>query len=224
LRLGEPNRDAAWQRVRPHLETLGYPIVVADSPSENWNRSAAINRAAREAGDWDVAIIADADVFDDLNAVQRAVSMAERRRGAVVPWNIRWKLSEDGTQEWVSGRPRRDLIDRADPTPARLDAYNRGGTIVVSREAWDAVNGFDERFTEWGFEDVAFRFAVATLTRGRLAEIRAECIHLWHPSARTKSANGHALYERYRRVRRDADAMRKLTSEENRHAVARAAS
>ena len=107
-------------------------------------------------------------------------------RGAVVPWTVRHKLSREGTKRFVEmeGRKshRTEDLDTTDPTrPDGVDKAKRGGTIVVSRKAFDAVGGFDEGFTDWGYEDRAFRLAVDKLAR--LREAPSTCWHLWHPLA-----------------------------------------
>lgn len=212
-RSGDKQRESNWKHVREHLEKLSYPIFTGDSDGD-WNRAAAINAAALKAGQWDVAVIADADTFDDLPAVQKAVDAVKLHRGAIVPWAVRHKLSKEGTKEWLSSRTvERSMLDAEDKTPKRLPVFNRGGTIVVHRETWNNAGGFDEGFTEWGFEDVAFRDVVATLGPGRLAEIAAECVHLWHPSARMQSGNGRERYDKYRRCRKNPERMKQLLRE-----------
>lgn len=202
-RSGEPNRDKAWAVVRKSLEPLGWPIVTGDSKGE-WNRSAAINVAAAFAGDWDVAVIVDADTVEDLSALQQAVTEAFKQDSAIVPWNERWKLSAAGSERFIA-RPRNfnrlQDLDRTDRTrPRGVKPDKRGGSIVVSRVAWDAVGGFDEGFTEWGHEDRAFRLACMQLAPGGLTELKATVHHLWHPLAsqdRRGSEAGRERFERY---------------------------
>lgn len=202
---GDPDREAAWEYVRPHLEKLNYPIFEGDRVGP-WNRSAAVNAAARSAGDWDVAVVADSDTVDDLSAITRAVKLAAQTGGAVVPWNRRVKLDSTGIDWLKCGRGGRTPIDRTDRTSPTLSVDMRGGTIVVSRRAWDVIGGFDEGFTEWGFEDVAFRTAVRTLTR--LDEIPSTCFHLWHPHARKHSSRGHSRMQTYKAAAGKPDKMR----------------
>ena len=62
--------------------------------------------------------------------------------------------------------------------------------VVVTRKTWDAVGGFDERFVGWGWEDVAFRCAVETVTGRELTKIASTCWHLFHI---TSSGNNLSL-------------------------------
>ncbi len=210
---GDTYRDTNWESVRRHLRTLWLPIVTGDREGP-WNRAAAINAAARSAGDWDVAYIADADTLDDLETVQRAIDAVQSSKGGVVPWNKKWNLSEEGTRQYLAdGVLDKDRIDKNDHTPPKLNVFMRGGAIVVHREAWDIAGGFDEGFTEWGYEDIAFREVVCTLAKGKLRELRSECVHLWHPSNRLHSAVGRERYTKYNRARNKPDKMRAVLEE-----------
>lgn len=202
-RSGDQHRELAWKIARRDLEQLGFPIVTADSEGE-WNRAAAINAAAAAAGDWDVAIIADADTVDDHAALDKAIAQAHADGSAVVPFDTKFKLNREATI--VSDRgslnfDRRRDVDGRDPTrPKGPAAAKRGGTIVVSREAWDAVGGFDPGFIDWGHEDQAFRAAIGTLAPGGLDEISATSYHFWHPLAvrdRRGTPAGRARFAEY---------------------------
>lgn len=198
---GDPNREKAWEAVRKSLEPLGWPIYTGDAEG-GWNRSAAINAAAKSAGDWDVAAIIDADTIEDLAALQQAATEAHKQGSAVVPWFERYKLSAQGSVNFLLGR-RVGMgdLDRQDRTRVRgVKPEKRGGSIVVSRPAWDAVGGFDEGFTSWGHEDRAFRVAIMQLAPGGLSDIKATVHHLWHPLAsedRRGSEAGRKRFERY---------------------------
>lgn len=203
-RAGDPDRERAWEFVRRCLEPLGWPVVLGDSDG-NFNRSAAVNAAAEGAGDWDVAVIIDADTVDDHAALEKAVEQAHAEGSAVVPWDIRWKLNQDASARVARvglGRfNRASDIDRRDRTrPRGVAVRKRGGTIVVSRAAWDAVGGFDPGFASWGHEDRAFREAIATLAPGGLHSLPGVSYHLWHELAsvdRKGSPEGRDRFARY---------------------------
>lgn len=59
---GDELREQSWDIVRPYLERFGWRIYLGD-PEGPWSRGAAINAAARDAGNWDVAVIADVDTI-----------------------------------------------------------------------------------------------------------------------------------------------------------------
>ena len=215
LRLADPQRERVWAFVREHLEQLGWPIFVADSDSVEWNRSKAINRAAEQAGDWECALITDADTIVDAAAMRKAATRATATGSVLVPWKLRWKLSEAGTVRRMGIPPRshwtqthRDL-DHLDRTPARLPVVHRGGPVMVPRRAWDVIGGFDEQFIGWGHEDVAFRIAAQTLAPGGLQEVAGTIWHLWHKQETPSEANDARKFM-YKQAAGDAEALRAL--------------
>jgi predicted glycosyltransferase involved in capsule biosynthesis len=56
---------------------------------------------------------------------------------------------------------------------------SQAGVLVMPREAYEAVEGYDERFKIWGYEDNAFaeklnkKWCPALRTSG-------DVVHLWH--------------------------------------------
>lgn len=55
-----------------------------------------------------------------------------------------------------------------------------GGLLVVSRDGWDRVGGYDERFVGWGHEDSVFN--IALLLKAAWDRIPGSAWHLWHPA------------------------------------------
>lgn len=187
------SRAEAWDFCKRQYEQFPWEVVLGDVEGP-WNRSAAINAAANAAGSWDVAVIVDADTVHQAQLLKQAVAQALADSSVVVPWNLRWKLSREGSLRFMQGDPRRPShsnrdLDHTDRTPARLPIIHRGGAIVVSRAAWDAIGGFDEAFEGWGHEDVAFRIAAETLSPGGLKELRGTIWHLWHERSKPSESN-----------------------------------
>jgi hypothetical protein len=175
---------AWWEREMSHL-----PIVEGYHTDGLFSRSAAVNRAATIAGDWDVAVIIDSDVICNPERVRDAINRAHATNAMVLPHAVRYDLS-----------PRASLIARADPTTllATNDQWRRrhvkhtysadnghpsvSSVVVVPRRLWDDVGGFDEAFRGWGYEDTAF--AAACETFGGLERMPGEVWHFWHPTAK----------------------------------------
>jgi hypothetical protein len=71
-----------------------------------------------------------------------------------------------------------------------------GGTIAVSRSAFEAIGGFDEQFEGWGGEDLEFMERAATRRLDRFASL--PFVHLWHAAQAGKTPQketpGMALY------------------------------
>jgi hypothetical protein len=177
-RPGHAIREQNWEWTRPRLEALGYPIVLGDRPGP-WARSAACNEAARLAGDWDVALIADADTIPEAGAVERAVGIVSATPGAVRPHDRLWNLNS--AQSKIAGRKGAENVRLAPRQRQQLG----GGLLVISREAWDRVGGYDERFIGWGHEDSAMHTTL--LAEVRWDRIEGQAWHLWHPRDNTNT-------------------------------------
>lgn len=212
---GVPDRDATWAWVKAWWarEFPTWDIVEGHHDVGPFNRAAAINTAARLAGDWDVALIIDSDAFCDPGRVRQAVEMAAAEDRMVLPFRIRKDLSAHGSEIVMGGwegswdRPRlwhRTFTDMV-------------STIVaVSRPLWDATGGFDEAFRGWGWEDNAFAAMCETFGSGPVHRIEGDAWHLWHAPA-PEVGRQHPLHrankERYRlyhAAKGDPDAIRAL--------------
>lgn len=168
-------RDELWGWLRSYLErTYDWPIYEGhDDGPEMFCRSAALNRAALDAGNWDVAVISDADIV--APGTEAAVKVAWNTGAMTLP-HIRYcALTEQGTRDIITGKdaPREGLIDWCGDGLGVAQC-------VVRRDLWDRVGGLDERFIGWGWQDVAFHYAC----RGLAGEVRLDdsIWHLWHPT------------------------------------------
>jgi hypothetical protein len=192
-RNGIADRDAiwAWCRAWWGREFPDFPIVEGHHDGGPFNRSAAINRAAASAGEWDVAVIIDSDIIIEPENLGPAIDLALASGVMVMPFDVRRDLSDDGTARLMSGDGRRSTWAKF----VRVE-YRRmlSACVVVSRGLWDATGGFDEKFRGWGFEDNAFA-AVCETIGGPLVRLPGDLWHLYHctsPDGRAGSALGEA--------------------------------
>ena len=211
---------AWWEREQSHM-----PIVEGYHTDGLFNRSAAVNRAARLAGDWDVAVIIDSDVICDPNRVKEAVGIARESGSMVLPHSVRYDLSPRASLEVRAGDP--NALFAATPRwrrahVAHVYAAENGhpsvsSVVVVPRRLWDEVGGFDEAFRGWGYEDTAF--AAACETFGGIVRMEGEVWHLYHPTAREGKRGtetwmrNSARGQRYRAAIGDPAAIRALRAE-----------
>lgn len=146
------------------------------SPPGPFNRSAAINAAA--VGDWDVAVIVDADVFvKDMQQVRDAVALARSSGRVVFAFTEYRGLAHWATKRVLAGEPMPSVGAK------RLD--HESSVVVVPRIAWDTVGGYDDRFVGWGQEDVAFAQAVRVLC-GEPLRVPGTVYHLYHARSAEK--------------------------------------
>ena len=171
---------ARWQALHPDWDiSEGYHT---DGP---FNRSAAINLAAEQAGDWDVAVVIDSDIALRPEQAEEAV------RTAHATGRVTW----GHTQWWGMSRTVTDavLLDpsvmlSADWKPSesamKKNPISWSCFIAIPRKAWEVIGGFDERFKGWGWEDMAFQCIVRGIAdEGRHPELRMDgpVWHFWHP-------------------------------------------
>lgn len=190
-------RDRLWAHCRSWWH--GWSIHEGyDEDGGPFRRSVALNRAAEAAGDWDCAVVLDADVIVDHDQVRRAVEEARRTGRLTAAYNRYVGLNSTMTRRvlggysgsWESGR----LITMTSHVSSCL---------AVPRPLWDAVGGFDERFVGWGHEDTAFWHACAALA-GPPQRVRGTVWHLYHPPSIERHGwspdrtAGVALADRYR--------------------------
>lgn len=178
------HRDHVWRWLRAELERdlPGFPIVEGHHELGPFSRSAALNRAAREAPPWREAIVLDADTYVNPDQLRRAVRRARKTGRLTYAFDELHALDRPGTLQVLDGYRRSWSRFVKWSRPARIA---HSSALVVPREAWDAVGGFDELFEGWGFEDVAFRRAVNGL-HGPELRVEGPAWHLWHPRSSHK--------------------------------------
>jgi glycosyltransferase involved in cell wall biosynthesis len=178
---------------------LGYELRHVWQADEGFRAPMARNRAAAAAA-------GDYFIFLDGDCVPLADFIAMHQRLAQPGWFVsgnRILLSEAFTRQAIAGRiplwqwsagqwlaarltgkvnrltPLLRLVDRARPQADWI------GAKTCNLAAWKAdflaVNGFDENFTGWGYEDSDFVQRLLNAGRRRLATRWAvPVLHLWH--------------------------------------------
>jgi hypothetical protein len=170
-------RDAVWKRLQEDVWSR-WRIVEGhhDGPGP-FNRAAALNTAAELAGLWDVAVIADADSMVDQAQLVDAVRLAGESQRLVIAHD-RWvnvhpdehdHFLRTGALRWRDGR--------------LICSMTVSSMLAVPRSVWDQVEGFDEAFAGYGFEDNAFARACRMLT-GEPLRMFGTVYHLSHEDKR----------------------------------------
>lgn len=172
------HRDRLWEFTRRRWESFGWPIIEGVSPDGPFNRAAALNEAAMLAGDWDVALIIDADVIAHPPSVRDAVDTARGIGRMVVSHSDRIMLNRTGTEKVLGGY---DGPWRIRQMVETVYTDSVSCCVAVPRALWDLVGGFDEKFSGWGYEDTAFQIAAETLSGKPLMRLASELFHLHHP-------------------------------------------
>src|SRR5690606_19624942 len=135
------------------------------------------NQLADEAGGWDLLIRWGADFLleNPTQQVRAAIAQLRGRDGYVSCANEAHRQTKDEAK-------RGTLRYRG---PATF-----GAPSVVTRNLWETVGGFDERFGGWGHEDRAFLHGAELLFGGRRRVRGGQCV-LWHPRASKRSPDAY---------------------------------
>lgn len=161
-----------------------WPRFIGASPDGPFNRGAAINDAARKAGDWDALVVCDADNICDRATLEEAVDTACATGKVVYPFSTYIYLDE-----FTSNRLMRQGVWFIAPelhpankfaTTVRHRHYS--GIQVIPRSAWDSVGGFIE-LTGWGAEDAIMDTIFSVFADGS-EWLPGGAYHLWHPARR----------------------------------------
>lgn len=214
-------RDQLWRFVQSWWEeqTPGATFYVGASPAGPFNRSAAINAAAR-SGPWDTAVVLDADVVAAGDQVLRAVEIAEATGRLTLAFDRYVGLNRTYTVKLLNGW-RGDLMKGK----FRTSDAHESSIVAVRRDLWEEVGGFDERFVGWGQEDVSFAHT-ARLLRGWIERTPGKVYHLWHARSYEARKNAptyaavQALGKRYHDLTTADGARALLRERESEHPTA----
>lgn len=176
-------KDNYWNHV-------GFPLSVGRNDDIQFNRSAAINQALQ--GDWDIAVIADADTWVPAKQLHQAIIMAKATGVLVAAFDAVVELSREGTHDILTGTTTLAGSFKVDRVRTR-ELETQSSMLVITRSLWDKVGGFDERFRSWGCEDNAFWKACA-LHAGEPVRVTGNAYHMWHVVAPGK--RGGIQYKR----------------------------
>lgn len=189
-REGIEERDRIWEYIKPHWEAIG-PVYEGHHTEGIWNRAAAINRAAREAGDWDYAVIIDADTIVPAEQVAAAVEYVSETGELAVAFRRCFQMDEEETEKAMATG---EL-----PGKAAGSALSCSRCVVVDREFWDRIGGMDEKFVGWAGEDLAL-WTTARKTVGA-RNLPGDAWHFWHPPDPTGSFDHPCYKANLKRVR-----------------------
>lgn len=172
-----------WDWVRRWINTnYDLPLFSSDSPGDVFSPSAARNRAARLAGDWDVAVFHDSDTIAHPDAVAQAIDKASNSMQMVVAADSHMYCDRISSQR---------IMESGDPAFARPNTFDEhgiyakpcSGVFAVNRDLFERVGGYVETLTGWGYEDLVFLQMCGIFGDGNTWIDGHITLHLWHPPA-----------------------------------------
>jgi hypothetical protein len=166
-----------WNANFPEAE-----ICVGRNFDDPFNRGKARNDAFGQSH-GQVVVVADADTVPTGEGVRAAIADVIEARCWSIPYaeNRYYNLTEQATADVLSWTTR-NAIPEPDEHLWDHKITSWAGCLVIPREAWERVGGYDERFVGWGYEDNAFRVKLDRLWGPHRRE-DSYCCHLWHPVA-----------------------------------------
>lgn len=190
-------RDEIWTFTRKWIEEY-YPYPIFEGHHEGPGE--ARDAAAKAAGDWDIAIMHDADTLAHRDAIAAAIDNAVTTGCMTVAADGHMYMSKKSSDRLLAGDPqflprpydvnRRSLATYAQPC---------SGIYAVSRALYDRIGGYPHAGI-WGNEDQIW-FELCRIFDGPVAWVPDEITtHLWHPPA-DRSSREVVNHPEYRRNR-----------------------
>jgi hypothetical protein len=165
---GDKYRADSKAFVDRHYQSVGAPIY-GTAAGKNFNRAAARNAAINKAFEdpaIEVAFIFDSDTYVPLEQFWAACYLAKISNRLVLAFDEYYRL-EHNQKERAASNPL---------------AHHASGAVAISRELWDKVGGYDERFVSWGGEDRAFWIACNAINgQQQSTRVPGPAYHIWHP-------------------------------------------
>jgi glycosyltransferase involved in cell wall biosynthesis len=156
--------------------------IVIGTSDEPFNRGKARNEAfSKSTGD--VLLIADADTIFHLDQIEAAINMLQGHRTWVIPYGWYYNLNRETSENILMLDSGETVMEPTSPASWEHKVESWAGLLVMPREAFEQVGGYDEGFQGWGYEDNAFRLALDTLWGSHTRLPWSYCLHLWHPIA-----------------------------------------
>lgn len=163
-------------------------VRVIRAESDIWSLAEAINVGVMHA-EGDVLLKTDADIIIAAEAGPALDKAAEAAVAGTIGLAVAQATDLPETVSvsaaFESASHELDYLGRLRPR------WGQGGLAIFSRATWDAIGGFDSRFTGWGSEDNDFSERVRRSGRKVrwLDRDAVKIYHVWHPPSFMAKAN-----------------------------------
>lgn len=157
----QPTRIYAFKATvsRYSNQLPGVNIYYGDTDDEIFNVSGSRNRGCMEAisDGCDILIVSDADIFLEPYPLHKSIEKAASENIVSLPFTDIMFLSQMESSALITGEE--TLYSIRQKPGITVFYYQIGGVFVLSAATFKILNGWDERFEGWGFEDLAMNEA-----------------------------------------------------------------
>jgi hypothetical protein len=175
----DPLRKENLDRCLDWWARFGCPVIVAGDGREGdaqFNRSAAYNLGTART-DADMLVYVESDTLIPYEQIDKAIEMATKRPGMVVPFTHQKKLSKTDSMLVRGGlKDPQDCVP--DPHPYG-ETTNYGCCNVLSRRTLQAIGQWDPAFEGHGHDDNAMYHAFDLVAKP-VRWVDGNSYHLYH--------------------------------------------
>jgi GT2 family glycosyltransferase len=125
--------------------------------------------------DADVLVFADNDILLNPESLNEAIENVIKNKGSASPYNVVYDLKEDDFKTVINFPLEFKCLNRV----SRCGFY-AGGVVILHREAFEKLGGWDERFIGWGGEDDQFYTKIKKLEIPVFVNKSSIAYHLHH--------------------------------------------
>jgi predicted glycosyltransferase involved in capsule biosynthesis len=154
-------------------------IYYADTGDEVFNVSGSRNKGCLSAikDGCDMLLVVDADTLLEKDSLDAAIIKAIESGLVCMPFYVYARVSEIASTSVINGEMSFE--------DAAIGSYSEstehpGGAYVMSSSTFLRLNGWDERFVGWGYEDDAFAEAHRALLGKKLGRVDGIALALYH--------------------------------------------
>lgn len=174
----DPLRQRALEYVQEFYrdEFPDWRVYRLGAQHHSFSRSRAVNLAVDLTVE-DILLINDGDTLCRPEQVRRAVDYAIGAPGLVYAYDRYRRLSQAATErleEW------RDVFHGE--VEWQIENAVSQGCVAIRRSCFEQAGGYDERFTDWGYEDMEMCLRCERYWPTR--RIPGDLYHIWHGERR----------------------------------------
>jgi predicted glycosyltransferase involved in capsule biosynthesis len=201
-----PSRIYAFDFIYEHY-SKSFPeakIYLSDKEGDVWNMSGSRNIGCDMAfsDGCDVALVSDADIYIKKDRILQACESSLEKDLVSIPYQKVVFLEDFHSKEFIKDTDK--FFEKNDRYLFKVYSKQVGGAYAITPKVFSQLNGWDERFVGWGFEDLAFRHAHGGLTGFDYIRIPGPAVWLHHEDRDKTSENKNAnLFDEYLKMSKD---------------------